>query len=124
MRYIIAGSRDMSIGFQGLKNALEFLRIHINPDYDTILSGGCPTGPDAAAKIYATQYSIDYVEYPADWDRHGSSAGPRRNRVMASNADALILIWDGESRGSLSMLTEAKAKGIKVHQLIIPKGNS
>lgn len=119
--FIIAGSRDCNIGYNGLRHALELLNIHINPDYDTIVSGGCPTGPDAAAKLYAAQHRIEYREYPADWNAHGKMAGPIRNAEMALHADELILIWDGESRGSANMRSIMTRYGKPVHELIIPK---
>jgi hypothetical protein len=46
--------------------------------------------------------------FPAKWDKYGKAAGPLRNREMAAYADALILVWDGKSRGSANMLAEAK----------------
>jgi dissimilatory sulfite reductase (desulfoviridin) alpha/beta subunit len=33
---------------------------------------------------------------------------------MAENADALIAVWDGESRGTKMMIDIAKKKGLKV----------
>ena len=33
---------------------------------------------------------------------------------MADNADALIAIWDGESRGTKHMIDIARRKGLKV----------
>lgn len=33
---------------------------------------------------------------------------------MADYADALIAIWDGESRGTANMIEEAEKRGLKV----------
>ena len=38
---------------------------------------------------------------------------------MAEYADALILFWDGQSKGSKSMLSEARKHGILVEEYII-----
>ncbi len=53
--------------------------------------------------------------FPADWDLHGKSAGYRRNEQMAEYADALIAFWDGESKGTGSMITFAQLEGLEIH---------
>lgn len=121
MRYIIAGSRTIDMGPENLKKVLELLKVQVHAGFDMILAGECPRGPDAAAKAYARWQKIDYVGYPADWDKHGKAAGPRRNADMARDGDELILIWDGESRGSLSMKMEMLRRKKPVHELIIKK---
>jgi len=63
------------------------------------------------------------VEFPADWDTHGRAAGPIRNKQMAEYGDALLLIWDGESRGSANMKSNMKKLGKPVYEIII-KGES
>lgn len=55
-------------------------------------------------------YSVD--QYPADWDTYGKSAGYRRNEDMAKIADACIVFWDGESRGSKHMIDIAEREGL------------
>ena len=39
----------------------------------------------------------------------------KRNREMAQYADALIAIWDGDSRGTGSMIKLAQQHGLKVY---------
>lgn len=123
MRYVIAGSRTIEMGPENLRKVLELLKVEIHPGFDMILAGECPSGPDAAAKAYARWKKIDYQGYPADWDKHGKAAGPRRNADMARDADALILIWDGESRGSTSMKLEMMRRGKPIYELIMRKHN-
>src|SRR5690606_17166906 len=65
---------------------------------------GCCRGVDALGSQWADRNSVPVVLFPADWDSFGTRAGPLRNREMARYADALILIWDGKSKGSSSML--------------------
>ena len=40
--------------------------------------------------------------------KYKKSAGAVRNKVMAKYADAVIVIWDGKSKGSRNMIEEAK----------------
>jgi hypothetical protein len=71
----------------------------------------------AAGDIAAGTWPVR--KFPAAWDLHGKSAGPIRNREMANYADALIAIWDGESRGTKNMITTATQCGLKVFVLLI-----
>lgn len=134
MKLIIAGSRhinlrELSRNTQTDVWRLAGLLLGAFGDVDDIfgdlevVSGGCPAGIDAEAKRLAVEYhSVTYREFPADWDTHGRAAGPIRNREMAEYADALLLIWDGKSPGSASMLKEARKAGLKIVQVIIEEG--
>ena len=119
MKYIVAGSRTIDMGPENFKKALSLLKVHIDPFLDTVISGECPRGPDAAAKAYAHWYGIKYQGFPADWDRHGLSAGPKRNAQMAEAGDVLVLIWDGESKGSKSMKREMTKLGKPIFEMIL-----
>ena len=50
---------------------------------------------------------------PADWNKHGKSAGYRRNEEMAKVADACICFWDGVSKGTMHMINLAKEYGLE-----------
>lgn len=68
-----------------------------------IVSGGAQ-GVDFLAELYAKKHTLKFTEFKADWDTYGKSAGYRRNVEMAEYADALIAIWDGQSKGTLHMI--------------------
>ena len=88
-----------------------------------IVSGGCPTGVDASAKNYASNKCMGYKEFPADWNKNGKAAGPIRNKQIAEYSDCLLLIWDGESKGSLSMKNEMLKLGKPVYEVILTTYN-
>ena len=69
--------------------------------------------------MWAATFSIPCEKYPADWDKYGKSAGYRRNEQMADNADSLIALWDGRSRGTKHMIDIAHRKGLKVYVHLI-----
>ncbi len=58
-------------------------------------------------------------EFPPDWEKHGKAAGPIRNKEMAEYADALLLIWDGKSRGSASMKKEMEKLEKPIYEVIL-----
>lgn len=109
MRTIIAGSRSIDDYLLVLK-AVNQSKFHI-----TEIVSGCANGVDKLGEQYAYEYDIPVKKFPADWDKYGKSAGCVRNVQMSENADALILIWDGISRGSKHMANIAKNKGLKVY---------
>lgn len=108
MRTIIAGSR-------GFKNINHVFMAVANSEFEvTQVVSGCAEGIDKLGEEYAAFMKIPVQKFPADWETYGKSAGYIRNKQMAENADALIAIWDGESKGTKHMIDIAEAKGLKV----------
>lgn len=54
-------------------------RIHAETPVTAVIEG-CAPGADTLGGIWAASRGIPVQEFPADWDRDGSSAGPKRNR--------------------------------------------
>lgn len=98
MKVIIAGTRTVR-DYSLVVQAVERSGYNI-----TEVVSGCATGVDQLGEQWARANNIPVKEMPADWNRYGNSAGPMRNRQMAEYADAAIVIWDGESRGSRNMI--------------------
>lgn len=115
MKTIIAGTRTI--------NDIKILEETINNiDFNiTKVVSGTAKGIDKLGEQWAHNNNISIERYPANWDRYGRSAGYIRNSEMANNAEALIAIWDGKSKGTKNMIQEAKRKGLKVHVRIITK---
>jgi hypothetical protein len=109
MRVIISGSRTVR-DYNLIVRAVEESGFQI----DVVVSGRAE-GVDRYGEEWAANHDVPVDEYPADWGAHGRSAGHIRNREMADNADALIAIWDGESRGTRNMIETAKRLGLRVH---------
>lgn len=115
MRVIVAGSRSI-VNYELVKECIEKSRFSI-----TELVSGMAAGVDSLAARWATENGVELKKFPADWNRFGKSAGYRRNQDMAEHADALILVWDGVSKGSKHMLDIAKSKGLEIEVNIINK---
>ena len=43
---------------------------------------GCARGADQLGKHWAESRGVPVMEFPAEWDKYGKSAGPIRNRQM------------------------------------------
>jgi hypothetical protein len=113
MRTIIAGSRTINDAF-ALEKAIELSGFAITK----VICGGAQ-GADRLGEKYAFSHDLPIQYFLPDWVNLGSAAGPIRNSEMANNADALILVWDGKSRGSSDMLKKATAKGLKIYSHVV-----
>jgi|SRR6056297_635790 len=76
---------------------------------DTIVSGGAK-GADALAKRFAKEKNITLVEYEADWERYGKSAGPRRNTLIVNAATHMIAFPSHTGRGTQNSIKKAEEK--------------
>lgn len=67
--------------------------------------------------IKSSTYFIetDNIVMNAGCEKHGKSAGYKRNQEMANVSTHLIAFWDGKSRGTKHMIDIAKRDGLKSH---------
>jgi len=109
VKVIIAGKRDC-YDYQSLIEAIGDSKFNISE----VVSGGA-SGADSLGERFAEENGIPLKRFPADWDKHGFSAGPIRNQAMSLYADALIALWDGQSKGTGNMVKLAKLRGLKIY---------
>lgn len=126
MKTIICGPRDY-FDFDVLKKAIAASGFKITE----VVSGGA-NGVDRMGERWATENSINYVIFEAEWDnleaegciikvnpkskkKYNSMAGFQRNSKMAQYAEAVIAIITG-SHGTADMVNKAKGAGLKVFE--------
>ena len=104
MKLLIVGSRSIT----------EFdLSPYITAEVETIISGGAG-GVDTLAEKYADQHRLSkYIMRPR-YDLYGRGAPLKRNEQMVDLADAVLIIWDGQSKGTNYTLKYAQKKNKKV----------
>lgn len=98
MKVVIAGSRNIT-DRMSLVKAIKQSGFEI-----TEVVSGTARGLDRMGESWARANDIPIKEFPADWHNHGRAAGPIRNNEMAKYADAAIILWDGQSSGTLNMI--------------------
>lgn len=112
-RVIIAGSRSFS-DYVTLQAACDNILSQKRMTHTIVIISGTARGADTLGEQYAHERGYTIERFPADWQQYGKTAGLVRNRQMADNADALIVFWDSQSKGTKNMIMEAKKKGIAV----------
>jgi len=116
MKVLVCGSRDWMN-----RDAIERELKKLPPG--TVIIHGAARGADTIAGEVAEQLGFEVRPYPADWETHGRSAGPRRNSLMlheehpdkagVSIDQGLAFTADLErSRGTKDMVKRMRGKGI------------
>lgn len=110
---LVCGGRDYS-NEALIYKTLDSVRALIVPRRMVVVNGGAK-GADAIARQYArVTYNVREETVPAEWDKHGNSAGPIRNQIMLELYPiSLVIAFDG-GRGTADMAARAKAKGLTV----------
>lgn len=114
MKTIIAGSRgchDFKIVCKAIQES------GFSDEISEIVSGGA-LGVDKLGEKFAAKFDIPVKIFLANWKKYDKVAGMVRNKEMADYGDALIAIWDGESRGTFNMIQEAEKRNLKVFKYI------
>ena len=101
MKLLIVGSRGIT----------DFdLSPYIPKEVDTIISGGAE-GVDSLAEQYADLHRLSKYILRPRYDVYGRAAPIKRNEKMVEMAEAVLVIWDGHSRGTQFTLNYAKKLG-------------
>jgi uncharacterized phage-like protein YoqJ len=113
-RAVIAGSRSID-SYERVCEAIDSAPF----DVSVVISGGA-TGVDTLGERWADEHDVPVERFlPADYEDEADDRGlPSplvRNEAMAEAAEALIAVWDGESRGTKHMLTQAREQNLEVH---------
>lgn len=111
MRTIIAGSRTIG------ERATKWLVTQIVQQKNLIVTevvSGTARGVDKGGELYASANKIPVKQFPANWDKHGKSAGYIRNKEMAQHGEQVIILWDGVSKGTNHMVELAKESGLHI----------
>lgn len=102
MKVAIVGSRTIT-DYDLVKVAIKWSDFAVTE----IVSGGAK-GVDTLAERYAKENKLPITIFKPDWNTYGMSAGFRRNKDIIESVEAVIVVWDGQSRGSKHSIGLAK----------------
>ena len=100
MKLLIAGSRSIT-SFD--------LSPYIPDDVELIITGGAK-GVDTLAETYARERGIPILTVKPAYEKYGRAAPILRDEEMVDMADAVLVVWDGVSRGSKHTADYARTK--------------
>ena len=103
MKLIVAGGRDFTNTnrmIAELQKLVESGEITDSPE----LVCGMARGADMLAYSLWANNRMPIHNFPANWNKHGKSAGYKRNQEMGEFADAAVCFWDGNSKGTKHMI--------------------
>lgn len=113
-KIIIAGSRTATP--KDVMNALRFHKFKV-AHFEKVVCGEA-RGADTWGRKFAERNAIPVASFPVtskDWETLGKSAGHLRNAKMADYADAAVLVWDGQSKGTRNMFLQMRKRNKPVY---------
>ena len=118
MKLIIAGSRGIT-DYQIVRNAVITSQLWEAYGDNLEIVCGLAKGVDSLGKEFAERNNLKVHKFPANWDKHGKSAGYIRNKEMGDFADELLAIWDGKSKGTRGMIEYMKSlnKPVRIFEI-------
>lgn len=108
MKVAVAGSRTLRV---------ENLGDYLPEDTTEIISGGAK-GIDTCAKEYCIKNNLKIKEFLPEYERYGKAAPIVRNKQIISEADYVIIFWDGISKGTKFVIDECENQN-KKHKVYV-----
>lgn len=101
---LVVGSRGIS-NYTFVASILDEILSKVRESYTIEIVSGGARGVDSLAERYASENDYSMKVFPANWDKHGKSAGYIRNDEMfqyisKTNRCGVVAFWDGESKGT------------------------
>ena len=115
MKLVIAGSRELLIDSDFIDQSIKYFRLQVKE----VVSGSGGFVDEAGEEWCSLFLEKEPKVFQANWKNEGNAAGPMRNKRMAEYGDALLLVWNGTSKGSLSMKKEMMKLGKPVYEIIL-----
>lgn len=112
-RVLVCGGRD----YRDHKRVGAVLnRLHDAKGISLIIQGGA-RGADELAFGWARANGVEELQFDADWENHGSFAGPMRNkRMLVEGQPDLVIAFPG-GRGTADMVRKARKAGVEVVEI-------
>lgn len=103
---LVCGGRD----YDNMGKVREVLD-ELNP---SLVIHGAARGADQLAQHWCDYNHVDFLQFPADWKRHGKAAGPLRNaKMLRYGKPGLVVAFPG-GRGTANMVKLALEADVPV----------
>jgi hypothetical protein len=126
LRLLVCGSRHWTDRALLVEVIDQVVAEHGRGRPGVVVIEGAARGADRLAGELARTRGWQFEEYPADWQREGRAAGPRRNaRMLREGRPERVLAFTDNlpaSRGTAHMVRRACAAGLPVQVISHPSG--
>ena len=106
MKIAVVGSRNFKDAYIRVQKCL-LKQKRLYGDRIIIVTGGGGVVDHAAITI-SIELGLRLLVIPANWQKYGTRAGPKRNREIAKYVDVVFAFWDGKSAGTASTIRYAE----------------
>lgn len=121
LRILICGGRnydDRTYFYHFMDRVIEKIRgTGESQKRDVVIIHGAARGADSLADDYGRERGLRVIRYPADWENHGRSAGPIRNKLMLTGGDPHVIVAFKGGRGTADMIRQGKKAGVPVYEV-------
>ena len=109
-RVLVCGGRD----YNDLQKIFDVLYYLDGPQHGrgpiTCVIHGAAIGADSLAALWAKKVGKQGLPYPADWEKHGKSAGPIRNaKMLREGKPDLVVAFPGGKGTAAGFPNRARA---------------
>lgn len=125
-KILVCGGRDYADWFR-LRDTLEKIideRVWISESDEcgnylprVVIISGAAKGADQMAIEWAVVNWCPFEEYPADWKKYGTRAGPIRNQQMLDKGKPDLVVAFPGGNGTKDMVRRAKKAGVEVIEI-------
>ena len=105
----------------GSRNIKTFPLSEFIPKEVTLIISGGANGVDRLAEEYADAHRISKMILRPEYAKYGKAAPLKRNEEMVALADAVLVIWDGASKGTKYTADFAKRSNKPLTLLVVPE---
>lgn len=113
MRVLVCGGRDYTDSYR-VAQVLD--KLHDKMGISKIIEGGA-RGADTCARHWAQRKGIPVDTYAADWEAHGTFAGPMRNSLMLKDGSPDFVVAFPGGRGTRDMIRKSRKEGLEVYEI-------
>jgi hypothetical protein len=122
MRVLVCGGREFGYKYVNGVRYVDYEQLKVMYDVldeinITTLITGRARGADRFSEIYARRLGVDIFAFPADWNKHGRSAGPIRNQQMLNEGKPDLVIAFPGGTGTSHMCKIAEKAGVEVRKI-------
>ena len=108
MKLAVIGSRGLNVEIEAYL-----------PKETTIIISGVAKGIDTLAEEYADKNGIAKLIFLPEYERFGKSAPIIRNKKIVEEADFIVALWDGKSRGTKFTIEYARKRKKPVRVFLV-----